>query len=394
MLAMNKSKKSINKIILFGSFGPAFLAFSRVCRRSGIKVYLLEISDKNTGWHKYSSCLSGGSSIPSDKFGTTEGIGAIKNYAGLVQADALAALSDSHILWFAENKSNLESCVKVLTPDPSPLKMLRSKRDQIELAKQVGFNVLFTKYLFCVNDCMNIPLKVFPICIRPVSKDGMRDEFKAKVFFSLDRLVCYMRNHDFSQTSFVAQPFLNLPNLVIHGVRSEEGQILSLKAFLAERKFEGFALSLREIEPPPGIEGFCCELVEKINLIGCFHYDFLFSKKENCAYFLEINARLGGTTDKVLSLGFNEPLLLLKAYGFNLRAEADVNHNKYPSVVNKKAILKHIQYSLLGRLSDLDFPIVSRCRHILSSIYELLFVKDSIFDWGDIRGTLWFYLHR
>src|SRR5439155_23157230 len=115
------------------------------------------------------------------------------------------------------------------------------------------------------------------------------------------------------------------------------------------------------------------------------------SEAERRAYFLEINTRLGGTTDKVARLGYDEPLLSLQAFGLIGPKRAEPASCARP-VVNKRAILKHMIQAARGRLSALDYPPVSPVRHLWRSSLELVTARDSVLDLRDIRGSMWFYL--
>src|SRR5437879_1377017 len=42
------------------------------------------------------------------------------------------------------------------------------------------------------------------------------------------------------------------------------------------------------------------EFATRADIQGCYHLEFLFSPPDSRAYFLELNVRLGGTTDKVV----------------------------------------------------------------------------------------------
>jgi hypothetical protein len=133
--------------------------------------------------------------------------------------------------------------------------------------------------------------------------------------------------------------------------------------------------------------------VNEVGLTGPFHFELLYSAGTSTFHYLEINPRLGGTTDKVFRLGFDEPLWTLAAYGFG----TPVRQYQAPrgrSVINRRSVLKHMSRVAQGRLSPLDYPLVGPLRHFLLSLLCLLWAKDSIASARDLRGTWWLYTGR
>jgi len=155
-------------------------------------------------------------------------------------------------------------------------------------------------------------------------------------------------------------------------------------------RFEAISLELRPV-PMDGRLAECCRnFANEVGITGPFHFDFLYSGETNTFHYLEINPRLGGTTDKVFRLGFDEPLWTLAAYGFDLQVR-QYRTQRGRSVINRRAMLKHIYWIMRGRLSPLDYPLVGPFRHLLLSLLRLLWAKDSIASARDLRGTWRFY---
>jgi len=130
---------------------------------------------------------------------------------------------------------------------------------------------------------------------------------------------------------------------------------------------------------------FILDLFKLVDIKGTFF------PQHNHAYFLEINTRLGGATEKVLPMGFNEPALCLEAYGFKGKKERLHFSTNRKRIVNKRRLLKHIKEAAIGKLTELDYPTVNRFKHICYSCFELFFVSDSVFDLRDISGGIWFH---
>jgi hypothetical protein len=134
----------------------------------------------------------------------------------------------------------------------------------------------------------------------------------------------------------------------------------------------------------------CCrKFANEAGITGPFHFDLLYSPEAGSFYYLEINARLGGTTGKVVRLGFDEPLLTLLAYGFQVPVRPYRAPGDRP-VTDRKWALKHMASAARGRLSPVDYPVSGRIRHLLLSLRTLLWDKDSIVCKRDLRGT-WLY---
>jgi hypothetical protein len=168
------------------------------------------------------------------------------------------------------------------------------------------------------------------------------------------------------------------------------GELLVLESFIATMRFQAVTLELRPFPMDAKVAECCRKFVNEVGLTGPFHFDLLYSVETNTFHFLEINPRLGGTTDKVFRLGFDEPLWALAAYGFDVRARQYRSPGGRP-VVNRRSVLKHIFWVARGRLSPLDYPLVGPFRHLLLSLLCLLRAKDSIASANDLRGTWWLY---
>ena len=386
--------RSSSRVVLLGPFGPPLLTFARSCAAQGIAAYLLEVGAPSVDRNTYSSCLQGICFMRPEKLGTPEGIAEILAYAKSVCAEALVTVFDSQLLWLARNRAELEPICKLAAASAEALTFLASKRNQIELARTVGFDILPTWLLSSPRDGEGIPLGCFPLCLRPSSPADVQPTFKVRVMYSPAELNDFLEAHQCLGEPLIAQPFLHLPNLVVHGVRSETGRILAMKAFLVPRKFEGVTLSMKHFELAPDIEDSCRAFADASGITGCFHYELLFDRARNRAYFLEINARLGGTTDLAFRLGFDEPALTLAAYGLKAHQGGRYFMTSRGQVVRKRFLLKHILAACKGGLCDLDFPPVDRIRHIARSCFEMSFVSDSIFSWRDLRGSLWFYSRK
>jgi len=189
-----------------------------------------------------------------------------------VEADALFTLWDPYLFWLAENRSVFEPACKVMAPSLESLGLLASKQSQIDLALRVGFDVLPTWYLWAPEDYRKIPQCHFPVALRPDLPGAVKPEFKVVLARSPEDLRSFLQGIQFLERPVIAQPLRILPNLVVHGARSESGEILALQPFLVRRKFQMVSLSIRRPDFPPGVEKCCRDFIQAAGLTGCFHY--------------------------------------------------------------------------------------------------------------------------
>lgn len=382
----------VRNIIFLGEFGPASLTFARSCHAMGVSVYLLTPQTTARPAKIPSPCFAGAETMDAGLVGKSDGIQAVLDYARRVSADAIATISDAHCLWLARNKPRFEGVCRLLLPSAETLARLSSKLDQIALAREAGLHVLPTYVIRGAADVDAIEPGAYPLCLRPASADSVTPLFKVMMARSREELLPYVRDLWSIRSEVIAQPFRMLPNMVVHCASREDGELLHSAAFLVDRKFEGLALRIRPMPMPAHFEEKLSRFSRTAGLAGCYHFDFLYSPEERLPYFLEVNARFGGTTDKVLWLGIDEPANCLAAYGLEAPRPARKYPSRYAAVANKRSTLKHLLTVLRRAPEPWDYPQESRVRSALHSLGDLLLVKDSVFDWRDLRGSLAFHL--
>jgi hypothetical protein len=219
----------------------------------------------------------------------------------------------------------------------------------------------------------------------------VKPTFKVEVMRSLAELQVFLALRTWGPDPLLVQPFLPVPTVVIHGVRSDAGELIALEAFIASTKFEGVTLELQPFPMDAELARCCRKFADETGITGPFHFELLYSAETKVFYYLEVNVRLGGTTDKVFKLGFDEPLLALSAYGFDVRVRP-YRPREGRAVVNRRAVLKHMYSVVKGRLSPLDYPVAGRLRHLFLSLSSLLWDGDSIASLRDLQGTWFFYV--
>jgi predicted ATP-grasp superfamily ATP-dependent carboligase len=386
--ALANSAGEIATIALFGEFGPPILAAARSLSDAGLEIVVLGIgSGKPSVW---SSAVSRAELMRPDDVGTPAGISVLNDFIRRTKAQALLALWEPHMLWLASNRDLLHHNCKLLMSSKEALQAIKSKHDQVSIARHTGFSVLPTWELFQKSDVRRIDPAAYPVCLRPSVPQEVRPPFKAEVLQSPSMLESFLEGRTWGPGPLLVQSFLPLPTVVIHGVRSELGELLVLESFIATMRFQAITLELRPFPMDAKIAEYCRKFVNKVGLTGPFHFELLYSAETNTFHFLDLNPRLGGTTDKVLRLGFDEPLWTLAAYGFDVRARR-YRAPEGQSVVNRRSVLKHMFWVTRGRLSLLDYPLVGPFRHLLLSLLCFLGAKDSIASAKDLRGTWWLY---
>ncbi len=388
----------VKSILLFGEFSPPLLTFARSCKKNRIQTYLLDLNPENNLFGNYSSALQGKFLFPREYLYTSKGIEWINRIARQVDAQAIAAVSDSFNIWLSKNRSEQVRTKHLLDPVPLTsshivLEDLSSKQYQNALAEKHGLTVLDSWNITCREDISFIPEHAYPVCLRPSDPNLIQPSFKAMVCENKTRLKAFVSTLVSMEAPIIAQSYKDCPNMILCMVRDIHGKVKITESFLVEKKIQGFALKISKFQIPEDIIEKSIGLVKEIGIVGPMHFDFLYH--DGTLYFLEINARLGGVTDKVFRLGYDEPQYAVNAF-FDTRKKAEVMDERCRchAVVNKKAVCKYILFSLSGRNERIDYPSQAIIKHLAGGIYDLFMVKDSIFDPEDLRGYFWFYFQR
>ena len=408
--------------VIVGGFGPPTLACIRSWGIQGFSVGMVCIGSKKEP-PPDSKYLKDFVTLPSDKLNTPDGIQIIKEFLIRFRATGITCVTESVACWLNDHRNLFPDEVAIWLPTNKTIKDLISKQKQIETARKIGFNVLPT-YLIDKNlETINQILKNhYPSCLRPDDPATVTPVFKARLVHSQKELIEYVESMQKIDCPIVAQPFMHLPNLVVHGARTVNGDSIGLQGFLVERKFEGVTLTIRPIQLEKDFLDRCVAFTDYFNVTGNYHFEFLVDKKNGSAYFLELNNRLGGTTAKVFALGYDEPLLVLQSYGVlptspetgsqkpstrnhqpssivqrlktSIEQPATIIHRPLANVTvsNKQALLKYFYYTIKGKLTPLDYPNEPNLIRMAKTIYGFFRYRDDVFMLCDIRGSLALYL--
>jgi hypothetical protein len=358
----------------------------------GISTYLLTPSSEKTPTALQQACFSGFRTIDSNLIGNASGIEAVLAYVTEVGAEALTTLSHKYRLWFAENADRFQGICKLMVPSTRCLEVAESKKTQIQLARDAGFNTLPTYFIRAASDIADIDSGDYPLCLRPTTLEAATPAFKARMVQNPQALTEFVSEMLISGDGLIAQPFRALPNAVLHCTSNENGDLLNSKAFLVDRKFEGLSLRIRPMPLPQDMVSKVAAFSRAMGASGPYHFDFLYSSVTGDWYYLEVNVRFGGTTDKVIWFGVDEAANCFLAYGLDVPHPPRNFSTRRKAVVNKRAILKHIVTMLRHRPDPLDYPVESRFRAAVRSLGDLFLAKDSVIDFRDIKGTIAFYL--
>lgn len=382
----------INKAAFLGNFGPPAITFARSCRAMGVLPYLIASPSGKRTSPLQISCFSGFHALSQSGFGTSRGIEELLKFVSESGVEALTSLSDDHCLWLARNADRIAASCKLMLPSLKCLELVESKLRQIEVANQVGLRVLPTVLLRSLEDVNRVHSGEFPVCLRPSVGNSVSPSFKVLVVTSQSELRSFLSGIKEFGEGIVAQPFRRLPNALIHCTSNERGDLLNCKGFLVDRKFEGLALRIRPLIVPEQLVSRIAAFSKALRLSGSYHYDFLTSPSSGEWFFLEVNARFGGTTEKVVWFGVDEPANCLAAYGLGTPRPPRLYRSRNGPVVNKRATIKHIVTLIRHRPDPADYPSTSRLHGMAASIGDLFLAKDSIADMRDIRGTVAFHL--
>ena len=416
----NISNPTLRPVILSG-FGPPSLACIRSWGRKGYPVGMVCIGSKKEP-PPDSKYLTDFVTLPSDKLNTPDGIQIIKEFLIRFRATGITCVAESVACWLNDHRQMFPDEVAIWLPTNKTIKDLISKQKQIEIARIIGFNVLPT-YLIDKNleTVDHIPKNHFPLCLRPDDPAGVTPVFKAHLVYSQKELIEYVESMEKMDGPIVAQPFMHLPNLVVHGARTVNGDSIGVQGFLVERKFEGVTLTIRPIQLEKDVLDRCVAFTDYFNIAGNYHFEFLVDKKDGSAYFLELNNRLGGTTAKVFALGYDEPLLVLQSYGVlptspetsdqkpatrnhqpssivqrlktSIEQPATIVHRPLTNVTvsSKQALLKYFYYTIKGRLTPLDYPSEANLIRLAKTIYGFIRYRDDVFMLRDLKGSMALY---
>ncbi|MDP4536363.1 hypothetical protein Q3O60_09190 [Alkalimonas collagenimarina] len=251
--------------------------------------------------------------------------------------------------------------------------LAEDKQLQNKLAEKNNLAVLPSWY---VSPGIKIPDDIhYPAVIRPISELSKAD-FKVEVIDSPQQLQRFSDKYP-----VVVQPLLTGRKLLIHCARNAENQTI-VSIYEVTASFQGLTLALRNMQNPPAVViTSCIDMLKDINFIGVCHFEIIEGKNE--WFFLDLNLRLGGTTNKVRFLDNHEGAQLLKAF-VNQPLETPPTHSKI-EITNKLMVLKALYSIMFRRWTRIDYPIMPSGKLVIFLLKKIIFSRDEIFNFGNIR---------
>lgn len=351
---------------------------------------MVQISEGKRDIRPASRYLAGHTTISRPELDTEQGMLQVSSFLKDFGATGITCISEAIACRLHQYRELLPSGLDLWLPPPDVVQRVLSKRLQTEVARRVGLDVLPTYYIQSGEDIAGICREHFPVCLRPADPGPSKPAFKARVFFSPGDLARFVQSLQLSQP-LMAQPFLDLPNLVLHGARSSSGRDMGLEAFWVPCKFQGVTLTMKRFKTSEGVIRKCINFVREMGITGSYHFEFLWDQGQDKLWFLEVNARLGGTTAKALACGYDEPAMILKAYGVLDNSKTDVqaaDEVNSRTVSSRIALGKYFLKNLGSGLDILDYPQRSRFSNMLFALVAMLGCRDEVFSWSDLSGSL------
>jgi hypothetical protein len=384
---------TVRNLVQLGFWAPS-MAFLRRCHEAGIAVHLMPLGDgPSTSLIQNSrspsaTITSMGERIPWGMDKSPQSLETVLKFINLVQAEAISSDDEATLLWLAHHRASFEPSCRVMTSPASSMERLLKKSEQASLATQSGFSVLPTWLIETKTDA-EIPAETsFPLCLRPTRMSSVLPAFKARCVVTRSQLHAFLNELQWT-SPLIAQPFCLGPNLVLHGVRKSDGQILALECFRTVRKHHGFALTIERCPTPPSVHAAATRFAELADLHGAFHFDLLQSAETGEVYFLEVNYRMGGTTAKVVRMGFDEPMLALQAFDLCPPLPPKPLPRR-KRATGKRMLVGSMLESLHRPPSELDYPQDAPLHRFFSNAFQLLTVPDALLSWKDLRGSFWY----
>jgi hypothetical protein len=376
--------------MILGQFSPPALACVRSWGEQGWRPGLICIR-KTNGPLPASRRLGAAYSLHPDLLYREEGLDAVRGCLESFRADGLLCIQESLGVWLDQHREALDG-FDLWVPPAAAVKRVLSKRAQIEAARRVGLSVLPTWLLdtHTLGVLEDVPDDLFPLCLRPSGEGGVAPGFKVRSVRNREEARSFVLGLRRIDAPLIAQPFRNLPNLVVHGARSAQDRSFGLQGFLVARKFEGLTLTIRPVELQKDLVRRCIDFTRELGVVGSYHFEFLYDPRTEEAHFLEVNARLGGTTAKVFACGYDEPVLALQAFG------AGGERKKRRAVRNvtassRLALGKYVVQALTRRITPLDYPQEPDWARVAKALWGMARYRDDVISSMDVKGTLSFY---
>jgi hypothetical protein len=390
-----KSPGDIRNLLLVGFFDwAAVITMAKRCRDFGIALHLVAVVHQRGGFRRELLPPSIGDyfEMQWDEISSPEGPLAVARFAEQVQADAVFSADEGLLLWLAQHRSVFEPGRRVMAGPAESYAALLSKRAQEGIAREAGFDVLPSWYLQRPEDADSaLSDAEYPLCLRPTATNSVEPDFKAVILHSRAEVKSFLAARTRITSPILAQTFHYGPNYVVHAARSCTGEILAVEAYRGYHKFRGFSVSIEPAKISPEVREACVRFAALAGLVGVFHFDLLYSVGTERMLFLEVNPRMGGTTSKVVQLGYDEPLQAFRAFGLPVRSAP----MPPPTVraTGKRAVLREVSALLRNEDRHFSYPRRNRWLSLTRSFLDLSFGDDHVLRGLGLRQRIWYLTH-
>lgn len=388
-----EDRRTVRNIVQMGFWAPS-MAFLRRCREAGIATHLIPMHEEGTqpsaAKKPSAAIIFMSESLPLGLDKPAESLEQAVAFVRAVRAEAISSDDEGTLGWLARHRERFEPECLVMASPAAAIERMMQKSEQSAMAREAGFRVLPTWLIEPGDQGAAIDGDGFPLCVRPTRMNSVEPEFKAERVADRGALERFLRGLRWT-SALIAQPFRTGPNRVLHGVRSEDGRMLALECFRTVSKHHGFALTIERCDLPEELRLAAERFAALADLRGAFHFDLLEDGETGEIFFLEVNYRMGGTTAKVVRLGYDEPMLALRAFGLEppWQPRALVAARR---TTGKRMLTGRLIESLRQPAGALDYPASSRWSRFWDSTAQLAAVPDALLSWRDVRGSLWYLL--
>lgn len=307
--------------------------------------------------------------------------------------EALTCVSEpiSEALWACQ--PHLPAGLRIASVHPNQCRMLESKVQQDRAARQAGLDTL-QSWAFQPGEQVDVADEHFPLVLRPDVARTVSPAFKVAVVANRAEFQRVVDGLASGSSGVIAQPLVHGPNLLVHAYRSADGRCAGHVGFRVEVKHQGLTVVMRPVALDPRITQGCQRMEHALGLSGVFHYEFIEDAHTGRACFLDLNPRFGGTTGKVLSAGYDEPLALLATLQPGLLARSGFVSPGLKVAGGKHQALRALLSAVRRTSTAADYPYPNRSK-VISALLGYLFAgRDEIIRIGALRSTLGFGLYQ
>ncbi len=134
-------------------------------------------------------------------------------------------------------------------------------------------------------------------------------------------------------------------------------------------------------------------MAQTLGLQGVFHFEFVVDA-QGIPRFLDLNPRLGGTTGKALSAGYDEPMALVATLRPGQVLRTTFLREHLGTSGGKHQALRALWSTVRGSSTEADYPYPQRSRTVAALLRYLLTGRDELLRASDWRSLLAFVLYQ